>query len=227
MQITAKLCALALGAALALGHPLCANDKERIGLDDFLRRLPRRVQAEDGTPGDMVNLVMLGSPTQVEEATAAAGWKQVDRTVTEAAIRAAIGVWQKKVYTEMPMSELFLFERPQDYGFARAQPIKVVAERHHFRLWETDWETADGETIWVGAGTFDVGFEEDKRTGKITHRIDPDVDKERDFIGETLNAAGRVTDWAYLMPLDPVRQATTAHGGPYHSDGRVLVILLK
>lgn len=227
MRTTAKLCALAVGTALALGLPVCANDKQEIGLDNFLRRLPRRVQAADGTPGDMVNLVMLGSRAQVEEATAAAGWKQVDRTVTEAAIRAAISVWQKKVYTEMPMSELYLFDRPQDYGFARAQPIKVVAERHHFRLWETDWKADDGETIWVGAGTFDAGFEEDKRTGSITHRIDPDVDKERDFIGETLNAAGRVTDRAYLMPLDPVRQATTAHGGPYHSDGRVLVILLK
>jgi len=216
-----------VGALLAISLPICAGEKGRISLDDFLQQLPRRVQDADGTAGDMVNLILLGSREQVEEATAAAGWKQVDRTVTEAAIRAAISVWQKKVYTEMPMSELYLFDRPQDYGFARAQPIKVVAERHHFRLWETPWGTAEGESIWIGSGTFDVGFEEDKRTGNITHRIDPDVDTERDFIGETLDAAGRVAARAYLTPLDPVRQATTAHGGSYDSDGQVLVIQLK
>jgi hypothetical protein len=210
MQTAAKLCALALGTVLAISLPVRAGEKDRIALNDFLHQLPRRVQDADGTPGDMVNLILLGSREQVEAATAAAEWKQADRTATEAAIRATISVL-----------------RPQDYGFARAQPIKVIAERHHFRLWETAWETDDGETIWIGAGTFDVGFEKDRRTGNITHRIDPDIDKERDFIGETLDAAGRVLGRAYLMPLDPVRQATTAHGGAYHSDGRVLVILLK
>jgi hypothetical protein len=227
MQTAAKLCALALGTVLAISLPVRAGEKDRIALNDFLHQLPRRVQDADSTPGDMVNLILLGSREQVEAATAAAEWKQADRTATEAAIRATISVLEKKVYTEMPMSELYLFDRPQDYGFARAQPIKVIAERHHFRLWETAWETDDGETIWIGAGTFDVGFEKDRRTGNITHRIDPDIDKERDFIGETLDAAGRVLGRAYLMPLDPVRQATTAHGGAYHSDGRVLVILLK
>jgi hypothetical protein len=218
---------LCLAALLLLGASAPAAEKEKLTLEEFTRRLPRRIQNAEGTPGDMVNLVMVGSRQQVEETLAAAGWKQVDRTPSEAAVRAVISVLQKKVYTEMPMSELYLFDRPQDYGFAHADPIAVVAERHHFRLWEAPWQTPDGQAIWVGAGTHDIGFEEDKGTGKITHRIDPEVDKERSFISATLEETGRVAGLGYLRPPDPVLEATTATGGPYHSDGRVLAVILK
>lgn len=221
------LLALLLVALLATGPLAAADSKERVTLSEFARRVPARVQDKDKNAGDMVNFVLVGSRAQVEKTLAAAGWTQVDRTKTEAAVRAVIETIQKKPYLELPMSELFLFGRAQDYGFARAEPLSVVAERHHFRLWEAPWQTSDGEEIWVGAGTHDVGLEKDKRTGKTTHKIDPEVDKERDFIGQTLQDAGRVAGLGYVLPAAPVRQATTAHGAPYHSDGRVLVIILK
>lgn len=218
---------LLLAALLATGSLAAADTKERVTLDEFARRVPARVQDKDNTPGDMVNFVLVGSRAQVEKALAAAGWTRVDRTKTEAAVRAVLETLRKKPYLELPMSELFLFGRAQDYGFARAEPLSVVAERHHFRLWEAPWQTSDGEEIWVGAGTHDIGFEKDQRTGKTTHKIDPEVDKERDFIGQTLQDAGRVAGLGYVLPGQPVRQAATAHGGPYRSDGRVLVIILK
>lgn len=212
-------------AALLLATPVAA--KEKLKLKEFIQRLPTRVEDKDGTPGDMVNLVVVGSRAQMEKALAAAGWKAVDRTATEAAVRAVISILNKQVYTELPMSELYLFDRPQDYGYARGEPVRVVAERHHFRLWKSPWETTEGDDIWVGAGTYDAGFEEDQRTGDITHKIDPEVDKERDFIGGTLKETGRLAGLAYLRLPEPVREATTAHGGPYRSDGRVLVVVLK
>jgi hypothetical protein len=220
---------LALSALLLAGPPASAEgeEKEKVTLPEFVERLPTRVQDSNGTPGDMVNFVLVGSREQVEKACRAVGWKQVDRTPTEAALRVLLSILQKKVYVELPMSELFLFGRAQDYGYARADPLAVIVERHHFRLWESPWQTPAGQDIWIGAGTHDVGLEEDQRTGDITHRIDPDVDQERDFIGLTLHEAGRVAGLGYLRPAEPVREATTAHGGPYYSDGRLLVIVLK
>ena len=225
-RIRASL-ALLLAGWLAAGSLAAADTKEKVTLGEFARRVPVRVQDEASTPGDMVNFLLVGSRAQVEKALAAAGWTRVDRTKTEAAMRAVLDTIRKKPYLELPMSELFLFGRAQDYGFARAEPLSVVAERHHFRLWEAPWQTSDGEEIWVGAGTHDIGFEKNKRTGKTTHKIDPEVDKERDFIAQTLQDAGQVAGRGFVLPAQPVRQATTAHGGPYHSDGRVLVIILK
>jgi len=90
----------------------------------------------------------------------------------------------------MPMSELMVFGRPQDYGFAMSDPIQTVMARHHFRIWKAPF-IAGGLTLWVGAGTHDVGFDKDQRNGNITHKIDPDTDKERDFIAESLKQSGR------------------------------------
>jgi hypothetical protein len=216
-----------LAVAVWAGPLAAAGSKEKVTLGEFLQQVPTRVEDKDGTPGDMVNFILVGSRPQVEAAFAAAGWKPVDRTPTEAVLRILISVLQKQVYVELPISELFLFGRPQDYGYARADPLVVVVERHHFRLWESPWQTPDGEDIWLGAGTHDIGLEEDQRSGDITHKIDPEVDKERDFIGLTLHETGRVAGLGYLRPPEPVREATTAHGGPYHSDGRILAIILR
>lgn len=217
---------LALGALLAGATPM-ARAKEKLSLPEFIKRLPTRVADKRGTPGDMVNFVLVGSQEQIKKALEAAGWKEVDRTPTEAAVRIVESILNKRAYTELPMSELFLFGRAQNFGYARADPVAVVAERHHFRLWKSPWKTTKEDTIWIGAGTHDIGFEEDRRSGDITHRIDPEVDKEREFIRETLREAGRVAGFGYLRLPAPVREATTAHGGPYRSDGRVLVMILK
>ena len=61
------------------------------------------------------------------KAFSAAEWVQVDKTVRNTALNAALESFEKKDYLTMPMSVLYLFNRPQDYGFARAElPSKFV-----------------------------------------------------------------------------------------------------
>src|SRR6201999_107938 len=88
----------------------------------------------------------------------------------------------KQAYLTLPMSVLTLFGRVQDYGLAHAEPIQVVAQRHHLRLWKAPFQ-ADGQEIWIGAATHDIGFDRDQRNNGVTHKIDPDVDQEREFVG--------------------------------------------
>ncbi|MBK9166384.1 MAG: LssY C-terminal domain-containing protein [Bryobacterales bacterium] len=203
-------------------------DPERLPqlTQEQLDQLPLRVADADGTPGDRVNFLVIGTETQVEEVLEAAGWVQVNRSVQDALIQGALATFSRQAYTQLPMSELYLFGRPQDFGFAQADPLVVVAARHHFRLWKAPF-TVDGETLWVGAGTHDIGFEKDQRNGRITHKIDPDTDKERDYIGESLRSTGMVASISHLTPANPVTQARTAHGASFHSDGRTLIITLR
>ncbi len=227
-SVTTKAATALLLAALLLAPAAPAQGrKKRLTLDEFASQLPTRVADRDGTPGDMVNFVLIGSREQVLAALEAAGWQPVDRSTSEAILTAILVTLDKKVYVSLPMSELFLFDRAQDFGYARGDPIRVVAERHHFRLWEAPWQTDDGQDIWLGAGTYDAGFEEHQRSGDITHKIDPEVDKERDYIAATLRAAGRVAGFGYARPPQPIRESTTAHGGPFRSDGRIALLLLK
>jgi hypothetical protein len=196
------------------------------GLQKDVEGLPRRVNDEFQNQGDMVNFVLVGSEQQVKDALDAASWRIADTDNKEAVLKAVLETYQKKDYLQMPMSQLYLFGRKQDYGYELAQAYSVVASRHHFRIWKAP-ATWNGQTVWAGAGTHDIGFEKDQRNGKVTHKIDPAVDGERDNIGQTLQASGKVKNLYYYLPKEPVQGAKNATGGGYHSDGRVLVVVLQ
>jgi hypothetical protein len=93
-------------------------------------------------------------------------------------------------------------------------------------LWKAPFQF-NGEPVWVGAGTHDIGFEKDLMNGSVTHKIDPNVDGERENIAETLEKTGLVAAIASYLPTNPVQTARNATGGEYHSDGRIFVITLK
>lgn len=199
-------------------------------LDAALRKdldgLPRRVNDEFNNLGDMVNFVLVGSQEQLQAALDAANWHVADTDTKQAVMQAVLQTYNKKDYLAMPMSKLMLFGRFQDYGYEQAEPIAMVASRHHFRIWKAPF-TWNGETVWVGAGTHDIGFEKDQRNGKVTHKIDPAVDGERENIGESLQKAGKAKSLSFYLPANAVQDARNATGGGYHSDGRLLVVFLK
>ncbi len=194
------------------------------------KELPNRVtdKAEGGNPGDLVNFVLVGNQDQVKDAFKAAGWVVADKTNQDAVLSALLATLQKNVYVTVPMSILYLFGRAQDFGYENAQALQVAQERNHFRIWKAPFQGPQKQILWAGAGTHDIGIERDQRSeNAITHKIDPDVDKERDFIGATLQQAGWVQAMSYLDRPNPVKQTFTATGGEIKSDGRVLVIVLK
>jgi hypothetical protein len=203
-----------------------SSGKLDFALEKDIDGLPRRVNDEFQNQGDMVNFVLVGSEQQVKDALDAASWRIADTDNKEAVLKAVLETYQKKDYLQMPMSQLYLFGRKQDYGYELAQAYSVVASRHHFRIWKAP-VTWNGQTMWAGAGTHDIGFEKDQRNGKVTHKIDPAVDGERDNIGQTLQASGKVKSLYYYLPPDPVQGAKNATGGGYHSDGRILVVVLQ
>ena len=205
-----------------------ARSVERIdGIDTaLLNRLPRRIADKLGNAGDMVNFLILGSEAGMKQVFMSAGWVTVDPDVKNAILTGLLGSLSKESYLTLPMSELYLFGRPQDYGWAHAEPIKVAASRHHLRVWRAPSQMSNG-TLWVGAATHDIGFERDRRNNGITHKIDPNIDFERQFVEESLVATGLVSEFAYVLPDNPLQEAKTATGGSFHSDGRILVLELN
>jgi hypothetical protein len=194
------------------------------------KQLPARVSdsADGGNPGDLVNFAFIGTPDQVTAALKAAGWIAADKTNKEAVMSAIMATLQKNVYVAVPLSVLYLFGRPQDFGYERAEAVMVANERHHFRIWKAPFAIPQNQQLWAGAGTHDIGIEKDQRSpNAITHKIDQDVDAERDFIGATLQQAGQVEAMSYMTRANPIKSAKTATGGDIKSDGRVLVIVLK
>lgn len=200
---------------------------------DFLNSIPRRVSDPQGNPGDLVNILIVGAEEQVVRVFTTAGWVHVDRDVQSTVIAGLIDSLQKKDYLTMPMSALYLFKRPQDYGFAHAEPVRVAMSRNHLRAWKSPFAIGS-RPVWCVAATHDVGFERDDRNNGVTHKIDPDIDKEREYVNDTLSGTGLVAAREHVTPPaalhpnghTPAFEAKTATGGTFHSDGRILVLVL-
>ena len=196
------------------------------GIDNNLfSKIPRRVGDKEGNAGDMVNFLILGSEDAMQRVFTNSGWVKVDADVKATVLHGIIESLSKESYLTMPMSQLYLFGRPQDYGWAHAEPISVVRSRNHLRIWKAPFQI-NGETLWVGAATHDIGFERDERNNGVTHKIDPDIDLERDYVEKTLSSTGLVTEITHFLPEKPMKEAKTATGGTFHSNGQLLILKL-
>jgi LssY C-terminus len=194
------------------------------GIDNSLfAKIPRRIGDKEGNPGDMVNFLIIGDENQMKKLFTTAGWVHVDPDVNHTILNGFIASMSKESYLTMPMSILYLFDRPQDYGWAHAEPITVVASRNHLRVWKAPF-TVNGQVLWVGAATHDIGFEKDQRNNGLTHKIDPNIDLERDYVEKTLSSTGLVSEVTHFSPNNPMLEAKTATGGSFHSNGQVLVL---
>jgi LssY C-terminus len=78
----------------------------------------------------------------------------------------------------------------------------------------------------VAATTHDVAIEMNAWKLHVTHRIDPEVNAEREFIAKTLEDTRLVTRHDYVTPPEPVYQATMTGGQPYFSDSRLVLLQL-
>jgi len=196
------------------------------GIDNSLfTKIPRRIADKDGNARDMVNFLIICSEAAMQNVFTTAGWVKVEADVKGTLLHGLIGSLSKESYLTMPMSQLYLFGRAQDYGWAHAEPISVVRTRNHLRIWKASF-TVNGEMLWVGAATHDIGFERDDRNNGVTHKIDPDIDLERDYVEKTLASTGLVMQISHFMPENPMKEANTATGGSFHSSGQVLILKL-
>ena len=192
-------------------------------LADMITVLPSRVLNDEGREGDMLNLIFMAKEDDLQRTFARAGWLIVEKSTPQI-------IWhllqQRKHYTKLPMGKLYVFVREQDYSYALPDPTSIVAQRHHLRIWKTDREL-NGIPLWVGAATHDVAIEFVKHKFRLFHKIDPNVDEEREFIAENLAETKLLTREQYVHCPAPVFKAQTATGQEYYSDSRMLFLELN
>ncbi len=192
-------------------------------VSEMISLLPPRAQNAEGREGDMLNLVFLAREDDLQTAFARAGWLQADKSIPRIIWRL---ISRRTRYKELPMDQLYVFGRRQDYSYVLPDPKLIVARRHHVRIWKTDREV-DGVPLWVGAATHDVSIELVKHEFRLFHRIDPNVDAERNFIARNLAKTWQPARSEYMHCVEPVLSAETATGQTYHSDGRLLFLELN
>lgn len=136
-------------------------------------------------PGDPINLRIRGSKSEISCAFSHGGWTSADDVTVGSGLKIAESVVFHRPYPQAPVSPLYLADREEDVAFEREEG-KSADKRHHVRLWRI------GDEDWLAAASFDRGVGLSLFTLQITHRIGPDVDRERDMIGTLLlNSGGK------------------------------------
>jgi len=127
---------------------------------------------------------------------------------------------------QLPMDQLYVYGRPQDYSWVLPDPKSIVERRHHMRIEKTDREV-DGIPLWVGGATHDVSIEVVIHKPRFFHGIDPNVEEKRDFIASNLAETWQPTRQGYMPCADSILSAETDTGQSYYSDGRMLLLELN
>jgi hypothetical protein len=61
----------------------------------------------------------------------------------------------------------------------------------------------------------------------ITHHVDADVDADRDKLMQNLTSAGRLSSRKGIADFHAKHDGRNGGGDPYHTDGRLLLGVLK
>ncbi len=190
---------------------------------NLLAHAPQRTQTKEGTPGDPLNLVVIGSASRIQQAFEKAGWLAAQEKTGKSIWKTIGAMASDSGYGEAPVSQLYLFGRPEDMAWERM--FNTFTKRHHLRLWQTTATTPDGQPIWLGAATHDIGI--DIHPGVISHATDPDLDDERSGVAADLESGGAVRGEKLVSRSDPLTSGVTGTGGAWHTDGRLVVLELK
>ena len=188
-----------------------------------------RARTSDGLLGDPINLAARGSDAQLHAAMTAAGWTRADAITLASSWRIITSTLLRRSYDEAPVSPLLLFGRPQDVAYQQ-EVLGNPAKRHHVRFWRCpeDWLLPGGTRVdWLAAGTFDrsVGFS--LFTLQITHKIDADIDVERDHIVGTLRAADPAVHVTVLEDFSAGYHSRNGGGDAIVTDGDLPVVDLS
>jgi hypothetical protein len=206
--------------------PVEMQDLDMEGLRQYLESLPCCAMGGDNkTPGDPLNLVIVGNGRHVLATLIRQGWDLTEIIRTDTAWKTMLSSIVGYQYRTSPISSLYLFDRPQDAALQKAR--RTVNERNHLRLWKAP-VTVEGEQVWVGQISRDIGIRMSSKTF-VTHKIDPVVDEARLYISLDLISGGAVQAIGYVNGVGlSTRKAPRLNytKDPYFTDGYRVVLFM-
>ncbi len=203
------------------------RDLELPALLAEIEKLPCCAADAEGRPlADPLNLVLVGSPVDVAFPLVQRGWNLTEPFDAGSAWRSVKAFLLGSSYQTSPVSPLHLFGRPQDAALQK--PRNDIDRRNHLRLWLAPF-TLRGVPVWVGQVSRDIGVRFTTRSWYLTtHKIDPDVDEDRDYLLQDLVMTGHVAGVGLVPGVGPAPRDRPRHnltGDPYFTDGRRLLLV--
>jgi hypothetical protein len=192
-------------------------------LEQLVRNAPMRTTATNQVPSDPTNLMVIGSEKEVVSAFREAGWIEASDLNVKSALKTATATLRQTGYSEAPMSTLLLQGKPPDLVFQKS--LNTFAKRHHLRIWQLK-STYKGRAVWVSAATHDIATSNERAGTKWSHRIDPHIDRERDWVISDLLFIGSGASYANVSRPKAPKKLENATGDDILTDGEMSVVEL-
>ncbi len=179
-----------------------------------------------GGPMEPLSFLFVANAPDLQSNFERGGWFLAD---TPSATGLAAELWaviRDKPDPHGPATPAYFAEQPQDFTFERPGTTSgSIRHRHHIRIWRTPICLTPACTpVWAATCSYDMGIEFVPKPYLLTHRIDPQVDREREFVAQTLRAAG-ARDIDFITVTGPAR-GKNAGGDAFVTDGRAHVMQL-
>jgi len=180
--------------------------------------------------GDPINIAVEGTQPAILAAFTKIGWRQADPLSPRDDARLAEVAVAHRSYPTSPVSNLYLFGRPED--FAVEYERGSVAQRDHARFWDTTRrDRKTGLDLFVGDASRDIAIKVLRAKNGLpkgtTHRIDGDLDAERTVVVDLLRKTGLVTTVVLEPGMGRTTTAVNGGGDRFFTDGKVAVVVLK
>jgi hypothetical protein len=201
------------------------SEKARDVLETMADDMPFRARSQNSNrESDVINLMFIGSADEISRAFIAAGWTQATAKSMRSRFLDVRAIVEGHGYRGAPMSMLVLNDEAP--GMVWQKGLNNVAKRHHIRIWRQS-VTWQGEQIWVGAATRDIDYAYLRHGRVVTHKIEKDIDRERDKIMHDIEFTSCADVADYVERPHAPRFAHNATGDPMETDGRIAIVHLN
>lgn len=185
-----------------------------------------RTRTTEGVLSDPINLAFDGPERDLHVAMRRAGWVLAEERTLASAWSMVRSTLLRRSYPSAPVSDLFLMGRRHDFTYQQ-EVGGTTTKRHHVRFWRmpSDFVLPGGyRTDWLAAGTYDraVGFS--FFTLQITHRIDENIDVERDYLLDTVRYADPEIGVEVIEEFSTAYHDRNGQGDRFATDGHLPVL---
>lgn len=186
-----------------------------------IQKLPLYSETLTGSRMEPINFIYVGYKNQIVSTFLSHGWFKADPSTLGNTLKALAVGFQGRQYLTAPVTPSYLNFKPEDLAFEQSTKSHSLRQRHHTRIWLTDYVLPDGRPIWVATASFDEGVEFAGPAKLPTHHINPNIDAERLYITKSLGLQSN------LISVVQPQLGKNASGDGFFTDGKAELVNLK
>lgn len=203
-----------------LPHPVLSLESSDPLAPFDSRLMPRFTESITGTSQEPLSLILyVRDEESLVRYLEKAGWARADQVSFRSLARALKAALLNMSYPNGPVTPSFWNGAPLDIAFEKETAMHSIRQRHHIRVWKTGYRLPDGRLQYVGTASFDKGM----NWLHMTHRIDPEIDRERQTLVEDCLGTNILSDFKEVAFVEPTAGSNFS-GDLFFSDGKIAIL---